>query len=829
MKKYKITKFTEEEKQDIGERYGEWMKPENEVWVHSEYDKVVLSAVATFGDENAKKIEEKIDSCVWIKNIAERVWTYEKLKDHQMHSSPYIDSRIGEFLIKDFNDETRQRIILEEIESGSVDGEGFNSDFINNRIKKMSFDELEEEMKIRQRLSDLESHTTPYVESRIWDYEIDDLDDEENKRIKLKECEKLNSFFIQKRIKSYLGKIDPVMELEKRQLLAECQRHTNDYVKERIKEFQPLTFKTEFHEDINEQLNWRQDLLECEKHTSDFIEENLKLYKGRGLEISTPAQELQHRLDLKECAKFSGDYISRETKRLKDEYLIRDPKEELKHRMNLSFFEDNVKDKEKLANKDTFWDMISVHGLENMDLLKTELNSVGKGFCLAKWNQVSILLQTGQTHSCHHPSPHVVPLAELENNPSALHNTKFKKQQRKIMLKGGRPKECDYCWNVEDANPGAFSDRIMKSGEAWAFPYFDKIKDSDPDENTHPSYVEVSFSNQCNMSCGYCDVKSSSNWQHEIKTKGHYPTSGMYNNTEWMEREGIVPIPFTQPNPYRDAFWKWWPDLFPTLHTFRITGGEPLLHKDTFKVLDYIIDNPKKNPMLEMSVNSNLCAPQDIFEEFVDKVKYITENDLVWNFALFTSIESWGKQAEYMRDGMDTDRFWNNLDMFLTKCQKPEATIMATYNLTSVPTYHEVIKKVFELKKKHYNGKRYRHYAVILDTSYLRHPEFLQVRLLSTYWIDKIRDDVKLMTSLAEEKYTHIYGHGHSGFYDFEREKLRRVLDWVDAPLDDIKWLMKMRKDFVLFIDEFDIRRGKNFLATFPEMEDFYHSCKKLI
>ena len=829
MKKYKITKFTEEEKQDIFERYGEWMKPENVVWVHSEYDKVVLSAVAMFGAENAEKIEERVALCKWIKNIAEKVWTYERFKDHQMHSSPYIDSRIGEFLIRDFNDETRQRIILEEIESGAADEKGFNSDFINNRIKEMSFDDLEEEMKIRQRLSDCETHTTPYVESRIRDYEIDDLDDEEDKRIKLEECEKLNSFFIQKRIKSYLGKIDPGIELEKRQLLAECQRHTNDYVKERIKEFQPLTFKTELHEDLYEQLEWIQDLSECEKHTSDFIEENLKFYKGRGLEISTPAQELQHRLDLKECAKFSGDYISRETKRLKDEYLIRDPKEELKHRMNLSFFEENVKDKEKLANKDTFWDMISVHGLENMSLLKTELNSVGEGFCLAKWNQVSILLQTGQTHSCHHPKPHVVPLIELEDNPSALHNTYFKKMQRKTMLKGGRPEECDYCWNVEDANPGAFSDRIMKSGEAWAFPYFDKVKDADPMDNTQPPYVEVSFSNQCNMSCGYCDVKSSSNWQHEIATKGPYPTSGMFNNTEWMERENIVPIPHTKPNPYRDAFWKWWPDLYPTLHTFRVTGGEPLLHKDTFKVLDYIIENPKINPMLEMSVNSNLCAPQDLFEEFVDKVQYITENDLVWNFCVFTSIESWGAQAEYMRDGMDTDRFWNNLDTFLTKCQKPEATIMATYNLTSVPTYHEVIKKVFELKKKHYNGKRYRHYAVILDTAYLRHPEFLQVRLLSTYWIDKIREDVKLMSSLAEEKYTHIYGHGHSGFYDFEREKLRRVLDWVDAPLDDVKWLMKMRKDFILYIDEFDKRRGKNFLKTFPEMEDFYNSCKKLI
>ena len=448
---------------------------------------------------------------------------------------------------------------------------------------------------------------------------------------------------------------------------------------------------------------------------------------------------------------------------------------------------------------------------------------------MAKWNQVSILLQTGQTHSCHHPRPHVVPLAELDRDPSALHNTQFKKLQRKTMLSGGKPKECDYCWNVEDANPKAFSDRILKSGEAWAFPYFDKIKRSDPDENTNPSYVEISFSNQCNMSCGYCDVKSSSNWQSEIKRLGHYPTSGMYNNTEWMERDGIVPIPHTKPNPYKDAFWKWWPDLFPTLHTFRVTGGEPLLHKDMFKVLDYIIENPKVNPMLEMSVNSNLCAPQDLFEEFIDKVKYITDNDLVWNFALFTSIESWGAHAEYMRDGMDTERFWNNLDTFLTKCQRPEATIMATYNLTSVPTYHKVIKKIFELKKKHYNGRRYRHYPIILDTAYLRHPEFLQIRLLSTYWIDKIREDVKLMDSLAEEKYTHIYGHGHSGYYDFEREKLRRLLDWVDAPLDDVQWLVKQRRDFVLFIDEFDKRRKKNFLKTFPEMEDFYQSCKKLI
>ena len=156
-------------------------------------------------------------------------------------------------------------------------------------------------------------HTTPYVAKRIGDYELKDLNDEIFHRIKLEECEKLNSKFILKRIKLYMGKIHPETELHKRQILNECEKHTNDYVKERIKEFQPLTLKTENHEDLYETLQWREDLEQCEEHNTEFIEENIKFYKGRGLEIVSPTQQLEYRLKLEECAKFNSDYISRET------------------------------------------------------------------------------------------------------------------------------------------------------------------------------------------------------------------------------------------------------------------------------------------------------------------------------------------------------------------------------------------------------------------------------------------------------------------------------------------------------------------------------------
>ena len=68
----------------------------------------------------------------------------------------------------------------------------------------------------------------------------------------------------------------------------------------------------------------------------------------------------------------------------------------------------------------------------------------------AKWLQVTMHLQNGHTHSSHHPQTHKIPLEELRSNPTALHNTEFKKRQRRMMLNGIRPKECQYCWNVED-------------------------------------------------------------------------------------------------------------------------------------------------------------------------------------------------------------------------------------------------------------------------------------------------------------------------------------------------------------------------------------------
>ena len=451
--------------------------------------------------------------------------------------------------------------------------------------------------------------------------------------------------------------------------------------------------------------------------------------------------------------------------------------------------------------------------------VKKKLDKVGCGFCLAKWTQVTLHLGTGMTHSCHHPSPHKIPLNELKRNPSALHNTRFKKTRRKEMLEGKRPEECNYCWNVED-NSNSFSDRVFKSAEPWSLKDYDKIKDSYWRDDFNPRYVEVSFGNACNFACSYCGPQYSSKWVEEIEKHGGYPTEHNFNAIDQIKARDQMPYKQSEDNPYVEAFWKWWPSLYPDLHTFRMTGGEPLMSKDVWKVLEYIKDNPTINPNLSLSINTNLGVPDKLVDRFIEIAKDLCENNKVRELIVFTSVEATGAQAEYSRFGLKYEKFWSNVDKILTKLPKVTVNIMATYNALSVFTYSDLIDRVFEYKKKHANGERYWVSALQLDTAYLRWPTHLSVKILTP--------EQKQLILKAAEKALY-YGikeftKDNYGFSNVEIQKIKRLYDYSigTSNFDQDKY----RKDFIKFVDEYDKRRNTNFLGTFPQFKELYADYK---
>jgi hypothetical protein len=350
-----------------------------------------------------------------------------------------------------------------------------------------------------------------------------------------------------------------------------------------------------------------------------------------------------------------------------------------------------------------------------------------------------------------------------------------------------------------------------------------EIVESDWREDYNPKYVEVAFSNACNFKCSYCGPAYSSKWVEEIEEFGAYPTLDKFNSVDWMKLEDKMPIPYKDANPYVDAFWKWWPELYKDLHTFRITGGEPLMSKDTWKVLDYIIDHPNPNTELKLAFNSNLGVPDALIDKFIEKLKRIEDGGKAKEVVIFTSCDTWGEQAEYIRTGLEFNRFWNNVNKILTACPRIIITFMSTYNALSVFNYEKLIHNIYELKNTYASPDRYWNSAVFLDSSYLRYPTHQTVQILPFDFANNILDQAKLITYYAAPS----FDPKHIGYSDVEVQKVKRIYDWMLAP-QDAQQQMKNRYSFYQYFSNHDIRRGTNFCKTFPELEEFYNFCKTI-
>ena len=143
-------------------------------------------------------------------------------------------------------------------------------------------------------------------------------------------------------------------------------------------------------------------------------------------------------------------------------------------------------------------------------------------FCFAKWYHTTIYLQTGETHSCYHPAPHKINLKDVTYNPSALHNTQEKKEERREMLEGKQCNGCQYCWNIENMGPDYISDRHIRSSSIYNEERLAEVRDNPWNFDVNPEYIEISFGNECNFRCSYCHPKASSRYYSEIANHGPY-------------------------------------------------------------------------------------------------------------------------------------------------------------------------------------------------------------------------------------------------------------------------------------------------------------------
>ena len=425
-------------------------------------------------------------------------------------------------------------------------------------------------------------------------------------------------------------------------------------------------------------------------------------------------------------------------------------------------------------------------------------------FCGAKWYNATIWLGSGQTTSCHHPLPHQVSVAEVEANPKALHNTPKKKAERAQMQRGERPSGCEYCWKIEDIGRDNISDRVYKT-----VIYDDKDLDyafqTPANEDVDLQTLEIAFDRTCQFACSYCNPAFSSTWVRDIKTNGAY--SGLVSdgrNHFTHAHDSSQLYRFGETNPYVEAFHKWWEtDLHRTLKELRITGGEPLMSAETWKLIDWFKTNKGKS-FTRLAINSNLGTEVDI-----DRLLAAIDGVEV---DLYTSNESIGLQAEYIRDGLVFDDWANNVERLLDSGKFRGLHVMCTINALCLDTLDSFLEMVYNWKLEYGTD------AINFSLNILRFPSFQSPLVLP----DNIRTQYR--TQLSDFYKTH---KDTGVLHGFEIDQLKRLIDYLDVVITPHTGAMEqsiLQHDFKNFFSQYDQRRGKNFVETFPNLTEWYNT-----
>jgi organic radical activating enzyme len=425
------------------------------------------------------------------------------------------------------------------------------------------------------------------------------------------------------------------------------------------------------------------------------------------------------------------------------------------------------------------------------------INTISPSYCAAKWYNATTWLGSGTTASCHHPPAHKIPLEEIKIDVSAIHNTNHKKLMRKMMLEGERPRECEYCWKIEDIGKDQVSDRIFKT-IIYDDESITKTSKEPWDYNVNLKTFEISFDRVCNLACSYCNASFSTTWANDIKRHGPYQNL-LSDGAGAFQQDGSWAQPYKDDseNPYIQAFWKWWDNgLSESLEELRITGGEPLMSANTWKLFDWF---EKQDSNMRFAVNSNLIAKEEIIDKLIEKSKNIKK------FHLYTSCEATGKHAEYIRDGLDYQLWKKNIKRIAKEANIEGLHVMMTINSLCLFSIHHFLDEIYEMKLDE-NLK-----SPTVSLNLLRFPSFQSPLALPNHIKDYLRHNLSNWYESVKDKPL---------WHESEKASIERLIDYlevVDAPHrrtsdKDLLW-----KDFKTFYAEYDIRRSKT-INVFPKI-----------
>jgi len=287
------------------------------------------------------------------------------------------------------------------------------------------------------------------------------------------------------------------------------------------------------------------------------------------------------------------------------------------------------------------------------------------------------------------------------------------------------------------------------------------------------------------LSCVYCIPQHSSKINAELKKFGPDLVGQKYLTIE-KDR-----------NIYHQKFFEWLTVNGDKLMRLSVLGGEPLLQKEFWELLEQL--TTERHPNLELTINSNLNCDQQTIERFVNLAHTLVKDRRLKRIDIGCSLDCWGKPAEFVRHGLDLNNWQRNFE-FLINHKWLYITVHHVITALTIKTAIDLQRKITEYKKKNKSIVQAYHF---LDgpTTEVYHP--------GIFGYDFFKNDIDQL--LQEYPETQHWDKTAKG-------RLIGVAKMLQSSKIDIPRLKKLQET----LDMIDVRRNTNWKNVFPEIAQFF-------
>ena len=363
-------------------------------------------------------------------------------------------------------------------------------------------------------------------------------------------------------------------------------------------------------------------------------------------------------------------------------------------------------------------------------------------------------------------------------------NSDYMKQSRIKAINGEEIKGCEECYRSERNGGTSLRKDLVEIYEENE-DYLDSVKiaqENDGQLDKFPTAIELRVGNLCNLKCRMCQPQDSDLINKEYK--------------ELISLDStlgeILPIVDFEITDDLTSYIQGIRDNASTIKIIRFSGGEPLINKSFYELLDYLIEGDyAKN--IEFRLNTNLTKMKEETLEKLSKFKRVT---------IDFSIDGLGLVYEYIRYPMVWDITKNKIDMaykFMADHDNIKMNANFTVQIYNVFCMFDLID--FFLTK-----------SVLPILHILQNPSYLNIRNMP----DNLKHDliVKIDETLGD-----IESRGYPDVFQ---------VDWVIERLIAIKNQLSLERNeyqivlFKKFTNALDIKRNQNISVMIPEISKYY-------